>query len=255
DRRELERPLTGPIELYGFYLDPRVDTRNFMDQMEQAVRDMEEFMGVPLPTKDIILLFASTGESALGLNMGTHMVVTPDPQADKERFKVIVHEVGHFFWNGASSDTPQRGVPLWFQEGGANFLASFVFSRSDHPLSETLAETEAKLSQEIRWCQNQGISRLQQLIDTVGREGYREHQQTPQFICNYWVGESFFLTLYATVGHQAFTASWQEIYLLTQSTQRPITEAEIFSTFLGNTQSDQVEGFKQLYSSMHGGDF
>ena len=260
DQRTVPLKLAGNVALYGFYVDRKTDTKNFMDQMEQSVQIMEDFMGEAFPRKDVILLFASTDEERiLGLNLGTHMVVTPEAQADDERFKVIVHEIAHYYWKGASSDSPEDGVPFWFQEGGSDFMASYVFSQVSHPLSESLAErrrkTDASTSEQW-WCKRRlGVVGLDQLNAKLAAEGFTKHRKSPQLRCHYALGEEFFLNLYDVLGHNPFASAWREIYLLTLTKKSPVAEQEVHDIFLSHAPAGKIEAFNQVYESLHGGSF
>ena len=56
-----------------------------MDALEEAVRNVEAFMGVPLPTEAVTVLFADTaGHSRAGTNTGPAIIVLPEIEDDDQ---------------------------------------------------------------------------------------------------------------------------------------------------------------------------
>ena len=258
ESRTIDLPLAGQIQLTFFEPTDDPQNRKIVQQIEDAIREIESFINVPFPMEEVTLLFASPGESAfsenkvLGLNRGTHLVVDPGLARQGDTNRTIVHEIGHYYWSGASKDNPLHGVPLWFQEGGADFLASYVRDRLfDDPLSTSKRTLEQR---NIRNCAVRGINDLQRLIDKLAESGYSEHSASPFFICNYHYGEALFLNLFETLGEEAFRHAWTEIYRLTQSEARPISEIEIYQAFRNNIPPDKLADLNSVYQRWHGGE-
>ena len=103
-------------------------------------------------------------------------------------------------------------------------------------------------------CVGRGVENLQRLITLLAEQGYAAHADSPQFYCNYAVGEYFLINLYDTLGAEAAGRAWQELYLLAEEAQRPATEEEIYQAFLRNTSTDHVAEFNSVYSRWHGGE-
>ena len=72
-------PLAGEVQLSILRLGAEEPLRaqGQMDRLEAAVRRVEEFMGLPFPQKDIILLYGETGTQTTGVYVGSHIVVDP----------------------------------------------------------------------------------------------------------------------------------------------------------------------------------
>ena len=124
DSRSVTLPLTGDIELVFIQSVQNKLNEDIVDQVEDAVRLLEEFMSTPFPTSEVVLLMATPGElsrdtDVIGLNRGTHMVIDPSLARQGDNNRVLNHQVAHYYWG-----TPE--APLWFREGAADFLSSYT---------------------------------------------------------------------------------------------------------------------------------
>jgi len=181
----------------------------------------------------------------VGMNRGTHMVVDPR-QAQKDLNRTLTHELAHYYWGFDEA-------PLWFREGGTDFLTSYVRNQLyDEPF---LKRVIYDLAEGLRYCNLMGMSNLQKLIDHLTSEGYSAHQGTPYFPCNYSRGEHLFFKLYETLESNPFRAAWKELYQLAIKEGRPLTEQEIYATFRRHTPPDKLAEFEGVYSRLHGGEF
>ena len=77
ERRIIKLPLSGDVVLDIIRTDP--GAARSMDLLEHSVRSIEEYMGSPLPTKYVGLLYenAVSGSNA-GTNFGTHIAILPE---------------------------------------------------------------------------------------------------------------------------------------------------------------------------------
>jgi hypothetical protein len=94
---------------------------------------------------------------------------------------------------------------------------------------------------------------IRKLIDRLSAYGLAEFRASEFFICNYRIGERFFVQLFNTLGTEPFRAAFGELYQLTQDDNRQITEGDIYSAFLKHTTASTEVAFKTLYTSAHGG--
>ena len=99
------------------------------------------------------------------------------------------------------------------------------------------------------------MNSLDSLIKELESKGYNDHWGSPQYNCNYYLGESFLLGLYEILGHTPFAEAWREIYLLNLEKESPVTEQEIYDIFLGHAATDKVGAFNEIYNRSHGGSF
>ena len=130
--RTITLPLSGDVVLSIIRTGPGAATS--MDLLEHSVRGVEEFMGLPLPTNYVGLLYedAVYGSNA-GANFGTHIAILPkydvaDGSHEAEfAGSVIAHEVAHYYWGGNED---------WVNEGAANFMASVIDgARTGRPIA------------------------------------------------------------------------------------------------------------------------
>lgn len=244
-------PLAGDVRVYAFRRNPFHEYDPVLPQLEGAARGMEGLMGVPFPRREIIVLyvdpfgFQEVGIFPAALFVGTHLLVTRPEVIQGDYRQTLAHEVAHYYW-------AYDNAPLWFAEGGANFLASYALDRSQQvPLADRRHELDAR---HIPRCSRAGIETIQQLIDVLAAEGHSKHSKSPQFYCNYYVGEFLLLNLYQLMGADGSTGAWRELYMLAESEGRPLNETEIYQAFLRNTPAARVGEFKELYNRWHGGD-
>ena len=253
ESRTVNMPLSGELKITVFQSsnDPR--NSGIIGQMEESLRAMEGFMGVPFPREEVILLVASPVELKKGLdfeftgiNRGSHIVVNTELGRQGDTNRVITHELAHYYWGTDE-------VPLWFREGGAFFLASYV---RDTRFGESMADRSVyTLSRAVSVCQSTGPSNIASLIEKLALDGLVNHQNATYFTCNHDQGENLFLELYNTLGPDSFRSSWKELYELAKREGRAVNETEIYRAFLGQTTTATENRFKDIYGRLHGGIF
>ncbi len=249
ESREISLTLSGETTLTFIQAAPDDRNAEIVAQVEEAVKEIEAFMGVPFPTTEVILLFASGRDPVFasdwwGLHRGSHMVVQPGLARQGDTNRVLIHEVGHYYWGSLEA-------PLWFREGAPDFLASYV---RDKLYFDSLYDREIyDLSIAQEYCDSVNMGTIRKLIDRLSAYGLAEFRASEFFICNYRIGERFFVQLFNTLGTEPFRAAFGELYQLTQDDNRQITEGDIYSAFLKHTTASTEVAFKTLYTSAHGG--
>ena len=82
ERRAVTLPLAGPIDLAIIRTTP--GAARAMDVLEQSVRGVEEYLGVPLPTRFVAVLYENAvSGSFAGTNFGTHIAILPKFDVDE----------------------------------------------------------------------------------------------------------------------------------------------------------------------------
>lgn len=200
EERLIELPLAGPVQLTIIRTAPGVE--HTMNLLEQAIRDVEKFMGAPFPQPQVNYLFAEA-TSGTGSNAGTH--ITSRLKVDKvgytknehetsfpgeSAYRHFVHETSHFYW-GNSDDN-------WLDEGPATFLES-IFVGDITGESLTLERGPCPF-----------VSAIAKL-DSIGPE-----QTDAEFTCNYRFGERIFHDLYRNMDETTFRLAFRRLYLLSQ---------------------------------------
>ena len=251
-------PRAGKVQLIVFNRPTGTERIGVtLDIIESAITLIEEFMGVPFPDKQVLLLFTPTGDPGrndveiVALFVGSHMILKPGlGREDIERLGA--HELAHYYISGEAN----VGLPPWFGEGGADFLASYVRDRRNtQSLTDRRRELTSNLGT-VRWCKDKkGVSTIRELLDFAEQQGYYGHQESIQYFCNYAIGEVLFLDLLEVMGDQPFRTAWQNIYLLSESVDRLVSEEEIYNIFIQEAPSNRIDEFEQVYGRWHGGTF
>ena len=189
--RTITLPLSGDVVLSIIRTGPGAAPS--MDLLEHSVRGVEEFMGLPLPTNYVGLLYedAVYGSNA-GANFGTHIAILPNYDVADGSYEaefagsVIAHEVAHYYWGDNQG---------WVDEGAANFMASFIDgSRTGRPVAVSNPP-----------CGHAGsLAGLESLGISVG---------DVEYLCNYSLGERLFVDLYRTLGHERFQQGFRNLYV------------------------------------------
>ena len=244
--RTISLPLAGEVDLFAFRLTDFHPNSTVLDQVEDAARAIEGLMGVAFPRKEIIVLFLDpfefqpVGDVILALHVGTHLVVSRPEVIQGDFSGALAHEVAHYYWNS-------RNAPLWFSEGGSDFLASYALDQSQR---RSLALDIRSMDQ----CALRGVEKIQQLLDLLSSQGYAKHAGSPQFVCNYVVGEYLLSSLHQAMGFEGTNGAWNELYLLAESKRFRITENEIYQAFASNSTAGQLSEVNALYDRWHGGE-
>ena len=245
-------PLAGEVDLTAFRRTPFQRFDDILNLVEDSLRATEQFMGIPFPQKDVLLLFIdplyewpAVNDASIAFNIGgRHMLVTRQEVIEGDYRGAVAHEISHYYWHS--------NAPLWLTEGGADFLSSFTLDWNGYrPLPER--KTLLGNNDVAVLCQGRGVENLQYLITLLAEQGYAVHADSPQFYCNYAVGEYFLINVYEALGEERAGRAWQELYLLAEEEQRPATENEIYQAFLRNTSPENVAEFNSVYSRWHGG--
>jgi hypothetical protein len=253
ESRTVNMPLSGDIKITSFQSsnDPR--NSELLGQMEDAIRALESFMGVPFPRKEVTLLIAAPLElnkaldfELTGLNRGNHILVNKELGRQGDTNRAITHELAHYYWGN-------QEAPLWFQEGGASFLTSYVRNTL---FGDSLKDRSIyTLSKAVSVCKSTGLSSINILIEKLALDGLANHQNATYFNCNNDQGENLFLDLYNTLGPDSFRSSWKELYELAKREGRAVNETEIYRAFLSQTTTPTASEFKDIYGRLHGGIF
>jgi len=185
DSRNVTLPLSGDVQLIFIQSVQNDLNDDIVDQVEDAIRVLEEFMATPFPVSEVVLLMATPGElsgdfNVAGLNFGTHMVIDPSLARQGDNNRVLNHELAHYYWGS-------RQAPFWFYEGGADFLSSYI---RDQIYDDSLAARAQYVEiRELRYCDGMGMTTIQKLIDDLDRRGLAQHSTMPCFFCDYSTGQ------------------------------------------------------------------
>ena len=194
EERLINLPSSGEVLLTIIRIRDQVTPS--MDFLEHSVRTIEEFMGEPLPTNYIALLYDdAVSPGAGGTNFGTHMTMSLLYDVENGVWwdytpHTVAHEVAHYYWTGNQT---------WINEGTAELLGSI----SEYARIETPVEATNNPCASVKT-----IAELEAL-----KPGDLE---TKGFNCNYSLGEALFLDLYNNLGEETFRQGFRNLYLKSQ---------------------------------------
>ena len=179
EERIIQLPLTGETLLT--IVRTQDQTTASMDYLEHAVRFNEKFMGAPFPTNFIALYFGAVGTGLNANNWYTHMAMGSDRDGPERKANVFAHEVGHYYFRSPG--------PRWIHEGAAEII-TFVseYERAGYPLETHLNPP----------CDN---------IKTLPASDPDEYKH-----CAYYLGGSFFIDLYRTLGEDDFLRGFRALH-------------------------------------------
>ena len=192
--RTISLPLAGETSLVIVRTQPGAPRS--MDLLEHSVRNSEEFMNTPFPTKFVALLYEdAVSGSYAGTNFGTHIAILPkfdvDDGSREAEFAAsnIAHEVAHYYWSGNAD---------WVDEGASDLMAS---ASEAERLGTTVEVTNTPCA----------------YAATLGElESLNTDRNYAAFTCNYALGERLFVDLYRSLGKERFQEAFRRLYLASE---------------------------------------
>ena len=225
-------PLAGEVNLYAVSRSPfQQDVLGFL---RTGVRVIEDFMDSPWNNPNVIVLLEPEWAShAAGAYAGTHMILKNPSRS------TYYHELGHYIFTG--------GMPRWLIEGVPEFLKTYTLHLTEEYSLQ--GQQRSLRSGRVQYCATHGASNIQEWTEAPW-EKKSGPENGPLAYCHYHLGESFFLGMYESLGHDVVRASLQQLYKLKR--ERVMTEDDIYQTFLSNTPPAQQDEFRDLYLCLHG---
>ena len=161
------------------------------DAMADAGAFVERAMLLPLPIEHLILVLndKAVTSGAAGTNYGFAFGYRPKYEG-RQLMGGMVHEVAHYYWKGSNAD--------WIDEGLANTIEHM------HGIANGLSSGQMKAKRKD--CEAHDLEMLSQWDPPVG---------SPEYGCNYYLGERFFLELREGLDAAEFSEKLRELYQLT----------------------------------------
>ncbi len=235
----IDLPLAGEVDLFAVGRSED-ELHTVLDAMVFATEHLEEFMEVPWPKSDVILLLESEFQiaesDAAGVNNGSRAAIK-----SASRKRVLYHEMAHFYFGGGGARTPE-----WLTEGAAEFLMSYaVLKEADLEISfyEEYISSKVRISDD---CFSVSTMNVQEWI-TSGLSVVEDGRVNT---CPYRLGLHFLTGLHHILGHEVVLSALRELYETSRSTEA--TEDKIYQTFLKNTPQSKRDDYRFLYNCLHG---
>ena len=189
----------------------RVGSRNStsLTTLSETVQEIEEYMGVALPTNHIILFYDPSDIDSdiwAGLYHGSHISARDEYDKGDSGFNpgLLAHEVTHYYFHSG---------PGWIHEGIADTLQILI------PRERTRSRSVVEAQNSRHECT---IRNLKSLEDYDG---------TDQGWCSYYLGEKLFVDLYKALGEIDFRRALRTLYRLSEQEELDISHIrEVFGT-------------------------
>jgi len=228
--RTITTPLTGEIKIWVFKDAPFSARLNWLGPIEDTIRYLEDLLGIPMPTREVIVLVVSAKRE--GPRPSTHGPASGAVSMREERYDAIHHEVAHYYFTTG---------PIWFSEGGATFAEIQLRNRLGINSSDL---RRARLDH----CRNdEGVENLAH---------YNSHSFGLDRLCAYALGDEFIQTLFDTIGEREVGAALGEISRVAREGRDAdmlITEEVIHDIFLEHTPGHLRDQLTAIYNRLHGG--
>ena len=187
ERRTVDLPLAGEVDLV--IVRTYLGVKRSMDLLENAVREAENLMGEPFPTRYVWLLFENAFNPLVtGSHFGTIMALSPEYDAGEGAPLSIAHETAHYYWIWNT---------FWIDEGMAELMKLAVENRRvGTPITPIdFTNNLCKFAQNLK--------ELEDLATEPGEDA---------FICNYSLGRGLFVHLLRALGEDAFWEGARRLY-------------------------------------------
>ena len=246
--KSVSLPLAGEANIWVFQDVPFPRGEDLPSIIHDSARIMEEFLGTPFPTADIILLILNQRPEVNPGHFGNHMRLN---RGNDDSVPFIPHETAHYYFIFA---------PVWFREGTAQLLEAYI---NDLKGVQDLADRRSALSERVKavcldseW-KIENISHHTLLVEQLRASELTQYiggLSWPGECSHYLVGENFLLQVFNTIGQEGVSSALRELYMLWESGQH-ITEEDIYQAFLKNVPTGLEDEFLDLYRRLHGGTF
>ena len=240
-------PLSGEVNVWVFSNSPHLDEVNMLPPVEYAVGVAEEFLQVPLKTKDIVVMMVQWHEGTGSFRTSTHVRLSV---SSAKKFYLLssgigslYHEMAHYYFNGNMK---------WMDEGGATFIEDLAYE-GDIGVSSPGGIYAARRTQLCM--ERHGLENIRH-IHHVNRHNSREWHVSNPRACFYMMGSNFLHRTYDTIGRAALSSALGEIVSSVDiDASDEDKERNIYDAFMKHTPVSLQEDFKKLYRTLHGGPY
>ena len=228
--RTISLPLSGDIGIWVFKNTPFSPTRDWAGGIERTIRAMEELLGKPFPTTDVILRVDGADSAGGGGHAASFMYLRED------WYPELFHETAHYVFAAG---------PGWWLEGGAEFAAWYV-ARTHGGLD--LDSRRARVAPAASNCRTkEGIANLMHMSRYAFFFAYG---------CRYSLGEEFLLDLFALLGEEEMGPALGEVAVWSMRSEFsvvfPHNEVAIYEILRSHTPVELRSEFDDIYLRLHG---
>ncbi len=233
-------PLAGDVNVWIFQDTPFQPGDDTIEAVEDTARVLENFLGIPFPTKDVVILVETVGNQitlgATGAHYGTHVWLTRNYTSESDWIGSVYHETSHYYFNVG---------PVWFFEGLAQLAKAYI---NDWNGKQSLADRGVEVSEKAQDCILGGI-------ENIRHDDYLDRFRLFRGQCKYYMAENFFLRVFEAIGEEAISSALRELHISAMDSGLSVTEEQIYDVFLSHAPSDREDVVRDLYRRLHGGSY
>ncbi len=261
---EFTLPLRGSFRLQAFQDDSFPSGESSLITMADALRGAEQFMGVPLPFDDIVVLYGGN-ERVIYDDGRVHFPRTKPVRILREE---VYRAVGELYFsddigpNYPSISSPNPGWnnsrPRWMAASAPGFVGAVA---SDWAGASNLAHVNHLWARAAYpMCPEHQVASIHAAAVRVEPDS-SEEQETIE-TCIGLFGRMLLYQLLLILGEERMSAAMRELYLISadargkneEGIEIP-SEKDIFRIFLKHTPPDRVDEMRHWYRYFHGGPF
>ncbi len=239
-------PLAGDVNVWVFSNAPFSPGEDIPAFIEDIARIQEDFLGVPFPTTNIILLAIDPreGHSSFGQNHNGRRMQLAKYGSDE--IGTLPHETAHYYFPGR---------PLWITEGVAEFMADIV---SDHLGAMDLSLHRAEAARGAQSCMERydfkSIRYLDYLYNDTN-DTWEPHVPSEKMRrCFYPMGRNFFHRAFETIGENAMSSALRD-FLSERDKGQGDVEETMYRALLEHAPLERKDAFQNMYRKVHGGPY
>ena len=238
-------PLSGEVDTVVVRSNPFPPDDHTFAALEDGLRNIEDFMGMPFPVNDVILtltngdflnvrgeyrasIFGDSGVDSAYMNA---RIYVNDSNSGPPK-DTIYHELAHYYFLDG---------PSWLREGAAHLLEDYTQERLGvESIKHRLSTYSTSLGSSPDEQLNDDVDTIHEVVYQSSRCDYRH------------LGERFLLEMYFILGPDALAAALGDLYSRSRRFMR-LNEETIFYSLLSHTTDENMEAFKTAYRRYHGG--
>lgn len=217
---------------------------NLMDGLEIGMRTIEDHLGIPWPSTDIVVYLDPELNSVLDGEVGgfyTHDFI--GIARSPHYLPILYHELGHFYLFSGDE-------VLWLQESGPEYLAHHASWKRG---ALSIQDWERQLGERMeRYCHQNGAQTVRDYQDAVAALEERDFRSSPLWICHYQIGHNLLFKMHQVLGEQATGAALGEVILKRQITGRAATDEEALNAFRARAVGEQAIELDRVIAAAYG---
>ena len=228
-------PLAGKVTAYVISKVPYQQEALF-EALGAGMKAIEDIIGAPWPDPYPVVRVISESYAPSGYSLLTGDI---ELHVSDLTTGTVYHELAHHYFHL---------FPAWMNEGAADFLETYSLHLTGDASLQSAYDSvaggcSASMPNVHKW-----------LKVRAGRQNYRQ-------LCDYIVGQRFWLGMYLSLGHDVVSSQLRGLYRAIPASAKGSLvlpeqlwpEETIYQVLLLNTPPEKQDEFRDLYRQLHGG--